>query len=317
MVEMWTEEVIAHLRRICDDLNLCSWSKVAVAAGGMVVAVYLPYRCWMLTPRKSPLKKDYKRDVIYLYQFPRIKHVPSISPYCLKLETWLRIADLDYENVPCGWYTRSMEGTLPFVELNGVEYPDSSLVIREMTQKFNEEDVENHLDDEQRASAKAFVKLAELSLYQTVALLRYAERADEIFQQFPAKDLGFFAPIRLFWMKIDFVKRAVCRVKLTGIGKHSYDDVVRIANDDLKAISDYLGNKNYFTGIKPTAVDAALFGVLAQIVYAPYDLPQKTTIQQCYPNLMEYCERIKGQFWPDWDECTTTFTMESNWKSRA
>ncbi|MFH4984112.1 hypothetical protein AB6A40_010821, partial [Gnathostoma spinigerum] len=86
---------------------------------------------------------------------------------------------------------------------------------------------------------------------------------------------------------------------------------------DLKAISDYLGSKHYFAGFKPTRVDAALFGVLAQIVYAPYDLPHKTTIMEKHPNIKEYCDRIKERFWPDWEEATTKFSMDSKWKKKV
>ena len=34
---------------------------------------------------------------MYLVQFTRAKCCPSISPYCLKVETWLRMAGVDYE----------------------------------------------------------------------------------------------------------------------------------------------------------------------------------------------------------------------------
>lgn len=45
----------------------------------------------------APLKTDFKKDVVYVYQFPRSLVIPSLSPYCLKLETWLRLADINYE----------------------------------------------------------------------------------------------------------------------------------------------------------------------------------------------------------------------------
>jgi hypothetical protein len=42
-------------------------------------------------------KTNFDKDVVYLYQFTRTPLLPSISPYCLKVETWLRLAGLKYE----------------------------------------------------------------------------------------------------------------------------------------------------------------------------------------------------------------------------
>uniref|UniRef100_A0A182VAS3 GST N-terminal domain-containing protein n=1 Tax=Anopheles merus TaxID=30066 RepID=A0A182VAS3_ANOME len=42
-------------------------------------------------------KANFEKDVVYLYQFTRTPMLPSISPFCLKVETWLRLAGLKYE----------------------------------------------------------------------------------------------------------------------------------------------------------------------------------------------------------------------------
>lgn len=42
-------------------------------------------------------KKDFEKDVVYVYQFNRSPTVPSVSPYCLKLETWLKLQQIKYE----------------------------------------------------------------------------------------------------------------------------------------------------------------------------------------------------------------------------
>lgn len=61
---------------------------VAAAAGGAATA-----------PAKANIvhHPDYEKDVVYLYQFPRTPLLPSLSPYGLKVETWLRLNGVKYE----------------------------------------------------------------------------------------------------------------------------------------------------------------------------------------------------------------------------
>jgi hypothetical protein len=48
-------------------------------------------------PPPAVHKKDFEKDVVYVYQFNRTAAVPSISPACLKLETWIKLNGIKYE----------------------------------------------------------------------------------------------------------------------------------------------------------------------------------------------------------------------------
>ncbi|MCP9262623.1 hypothetical protein DINM_005986 [Dirofilaria immitis] len=162
-----------------------------VSIGGIVLALYIPYRYIIAKrQRKTPIKNDYKQ----------VKYIPNISPFCLKLETWLRMADIQYENI-CSWSTRSLEGTVPFLEYNGKEYPDSALAIRDMTVIFSKESMESHLNDEQKATARAFEAMAENSLAIANGYFRFTEHFDEVFQQLPNDAFGMLTPIWKFLIK--------------------------------------------------------------------------------------------------------------------
>ena len=41
-------------------------------------------------------KPDWKKDVVYLCQFPLVPSVRTISPFAIKLETWLRVSGKPY-----------------------------------------------------------------------------------------------------------------------------------------------------------------------------------------------------------------------------
>jgi hypothetical protein len=53
-------------------------------------------------PKKlNVFKQNFEKDVVYLYQFARTTSLPSLSPYVLKVETWLRLTGLKYEVSYC------------------------------------------------------------------------------------------------------------------------------------------------------------------------------------------------------------------------
>ena len=41
--------------------------------------------------------KDFEEDMVYLFQFTRSPQIPSISPFCLKLESWLKLHGIKYQ----------------------------------------------------------------------------------------------------------------------------------------------------------------------------------------------------------------------------
>jgi len=48
--------------------------------------------------RKKPkIEKEVPKDTVLLYQFPRAMYSPSLSPFALKLETWCRAANINYQ----------------------------------------------------------------------------------------------------------------------------------------------------------------------------------------------------------------------------
>lgn len=62
------------------------------AAAAVVAVIKEP------APKKPTVHRvNYEKDVIYLFQFSRTPLLPSVSPYCLKVETWLRLVGLKYE----------------------------------------------------------------------------------------------------------------------------------------------------------------------------------------------------------------------------
>ncbi|VDN49487.1 unnamed protein product [Gongylonema pulchrum] len=122
-----------------------------------------------------------------------------------------------------------------------------------MTRIFSKESMESHLNTEQRAASRAFESLAEESLFLTVEYIRCLETVDGLATYIPEDAFGIWTPFWKMLMKRT-IPKGIAELIKTKIGKHSRDEIVNIGNDDLRAISLYLGSKHYFTGFKPTRV---------------------------------------------------------------
>jgi len=301
-------KMLANVREHFDSLP--TWAKVSIGVAAVATPVVIYMRC----PRKSPLKKDWQKDMVYVYQFPRTPYIPNISPFCLKLETWLRMASINYENVDCSMSTRSKEGTLPFVELNGVEHPDSDLAIRDLSRAFKtDEKLNADLNDEQKAAGRAIERMAEYSVLMSYAYIRYTK--PQHIQKLLSKEvMGRSLPLFMVLMKPLFPRMIRKRFYQIGIGRHDEVDIEDIGLRDIQYLSKYLGGKKFFLGDKPHQVDATVFSVLAQIVYLPLDTPHKALIQGQCKNLMQWCNLMKTTLWPDWEEAGRTMARNTKWK---
>lgn len=101
------------------------WIAVTTSAG----AAYLFFK-----PKKEPeivlRKPDFKENIVYMVQFPASPYIRTISPFALKLETWLRLKNVPYEPVYSQKFSR--KGQIPYIELNGQQYPDSNQIVQEL-----------------------------------------------------------------------------------------------------------------------------------------------------------------------------------------
>lgn len=73
------------------------YGKLAVGAGAVILTtVALKKLCCKAEERPRLITTNWKRDVVYLYQFPRSPYIPNPSPYALKLETFFRHAKIRF-----------------------------------------------------------------------------------------------------------------------------------------------------------------------------------------------------------------------------
>lgn len=90
--------------------------------------------------------------VVILHQYERGLGVPNLSPFCLKLETYLRMAKIPYD---CDFvFKHSKKGKFPWIEYDGQEIANSSICIEFLNKKFDV-DLDDGLTEEQKGLARA------------------------------------------------------------------------------------------------------------------------------------------------------------------
>jgi len=257
-------------------------------------------------------KKDFEKDVVYVYQFNRTKCVPSISPACLKVETWLKLNGIKYENINHNSKLRSKRGMLPFVELNGEEIGDSDIIIKELTAKFGKEDPAASLSADQKNVQHAMVTMVENHLQWTIMHWKVKDM-DNMLKGYHLdiqQMMGTKMPNAILNLvfKHTFLRKGVKKIKAAGFSGFSAEEIEQFGKDDLKVLSELLGEKQFFFGDEPQHLDLVAFSQLAQALTVDdgeegVKCPLKDFINSECTNLVGLYTRMKDRAWADhWDE---------------
>ncbi len=230
--------------------------------------------------------------MIQLIQFPPALGLPNASGFCLKLETWLRMAGLPYESVFTMNPSRAPKGKLPWIDDDGTPVSDSALIIDHLTRRYGIA-LDDHLDDAQSATALLLRRALEEHLYWCIVYFRWVDD-----RYWPATRAGFFGRLGApaAWFVPVLARRGlIAQVRAAGVGRHSADDITAMARDDLEAINTVLGDKPFLFGA-PSSIDACAYGMLANIALVDLDIPIRREMLG-FPKLIAYCERMRQVYW--------------------
>ncbi|EDO34760.1 predicted protein [Nematostella vectensis] len=238
------------------------------------------------------------QNPVILHQFPRNPRlpVPNISPPCLKLETWMRMAKIPYDVNTA--FKKSSKGKFPWIEHKGKHVADSQFCIEYLTREFGV-DLDEGLSEADKAVATAFRVMLEENTFWTFLHFRFFSPnaptfRDNMLHSFPAlmRHLGFWK----------FKRTVGGNMNGHGIGRHTEDEIYNLGERDLAALSGFLGSKKFLLGDKPCVTDAAIFGLVANILWTAQGSPQEKAIRDKMPNLLAHAQRMKEEFYPDWDQ---------------
>jgi len=253
-------------------------------------------------------KKDFEKDIVYLYQFPRCPKLPNISPKCLKVETWLKLHGIKYENVNHNAKLRSKRGLLPFVELNGEEIADSEIIIKSLAKTYNK-DLDASLNQEQKNIQHAMLTMVDNHLHG--AFMMWATRnADNLLNGYKLnlqQLMGMKIPAGIlnFIFKHSYCRKGMAKAKASGFKGYTPEEVEEEGKKDLLVLKEMLGEQQFFFGDEPHSLDLVAFCHVAQILNVESEVacPLRDYMNEECKNLVGLYNRMKDRAWGDhWEE---------------
>jgi len=231
---------------------------------------------------------------ITLVQFPRKLGVPNPSPFCVKLELWLKLAEIpytvDFQMMP----NKGPKKKIPYIIENGKLIGDSSLIIEHLT-KTRHIDIDAGLTDRERAFDLAVCGMCDERLYWYGVWDRWLGSG------WPVVSDAFFggmpAPMRA---AVKFFAQRGVRKQMwaQGTGRHTDEEIMSMAKRDIAALAAIVGDGPYVHGEKIRSVDAVVYAYVVNLTLFQMDTPM-TEAARAHTNLVAYARNISEIYFPD------------------
>lgn len=232
--------------------------------------------------------------MLKLVQFHPAFGVRNMSPFCLKLETYLRMTGIEHEVVWNSNPRSAPKGKLPYIVDGNQVMGDSSLIIDYLKEKFGDP-LDDSLSAAQKAQVLAWRSLFEDSLLFPVLYSRWVDplgwsKMQKLFDRLSVP-LRYIVP--------GLVRGGVRRqIQGQGMGRHRPEEIYSFGLQYLAAIETLLGEKAFMLGEKPSSLDATAYGFLANLVDTDFDNPLNRKARAT-PGFVAYCARIKRRYFAD------------------
>ena len=228
--------------------------------------------------------------MLELIQFPRALGLMNASPFCMKVEVFLKLAALPYQVNGRVLPMRMPKGKLPALRDGETLVCDSQAIIAHL-QRQHAGALTPALQRPESGAEHALRRMVEEHLYFAMLWQRWIDAAG---WAVAAPALFGHLPLPLKAVVPALVRRKVRRDLVgQGVGRHSAAEIAERACADLDAVRQVLGEQRFFAGAEPGAIDAALYAFLAILLFDTVDSPVRHHLQTT-PTLVAYCTRMQA-----------------------
>ena len=228
--------------------------------------------------------------MITLYGFGPAFGLPDPSPFVMKTEVQLKLAELSFGRA------RAMpgdapKGKIPFIEDDGEVVADSTFIREHIERKYGV-DLDRGLTRDMRARAWAIERMLEDHLYWAILHLRWAD--DRNFAKGPAHFFDTLPKDSREAVRLGARKRAMDAMHGHGLGRHSKLEIEALGARSVASLSALLGNKPYLLGPEPCGVDATAFAMIAGLL-TPWFESDLRKYAESHRNLVAFRDRMMAE----------------------
>ena len=224
--------------------------------------------------------------------------VGGFSPYVAKVDVWLRMAGIPYEEIVMVAAEAIESGPRklsPYIDLDDERIGDSSIIIDRLSALHNDPLNDARLSEEQVVLGELVKSMCEYDLFYIMAYGRYGDDNTD-FESLCKFNIGCPPDQNADEAVAQFRQFVQDKLDAWRIGRYSAEYVTQELRRCLSVLSKALGAKPYLLDEKPSVYDASLFGELTQLIYFPYRNSQ-VAVSREYTNLVDYCDRLRAEFY--------------------
>lgn len=227
--------------------------------------------------------------MLEFYKFVPQFGLRDASPFCLKLMTYLNLAQIPHKTIELMDPRKGPKKKLPYIIDEGQAIGDTELIISHLKATQGDPLAEG-LDSSDKAITHAFnVMFAERFYWAAMIYPRWIRPEHR-----PLLTQTWFGMIPKLVRGIivkPIFKQMEKNAEAHGIGKHSAEEIYAMGIADMKAVEAQLGDKDFLLDNQPREIDAAAYAFLVNARSEIFSTPISAYIQQS-SKLMAYIDRV-------------------------
>ncbi len=208
--------------------------------------------------------------MLTLYSYPTLFGVADNNGYGLKVFAFLRLAGVPFKHEHIFDASKAPRGQLPYIVDGDDTVGDSETILQFVTRKYALT-IDAALTPAQRTTSLLITRMLD-DLYWVMSYSRWKDERywpafrDALLREHPSLTEEGLDKAKAFNAQ---------RYHYQGIGRFDPDAAMARGLADLGALAELIPARGYVHGEQPTAIDAGIYGFIANIYFYDIDTPLK------------------------------------------